>query len=368
MTTTHPPPPGDRRFYTTWLVILMLALIAPLMWIAFSVAESGQRHVGIELGNPTLLLAGVTAIGLLIAIFAVAIKLDRIVNYIDPAQHRFQPLSSARGDSDRRLATYLALHPPRPWDAGCFQRLWDAVLPPAARWTMGLMLPLILTMLALVTALTQSVTRMDRLLDAGPVTVVQATVLSVKEGHDKNSGHYVAVGYRFQPADETTYRQSVSYAPRTALRFGDLAEVEYLPQDPDQNRLRGLHGTPMDPAAILWPASLIAAILVIGSGLFYWWQRRFIRRLCQEGLIVDATIAALRRGGRGAIFCKIGYRLLGVPHEKRLVAPVDSRLYATLHNRRQSGETIKVLAHPTQFRSAYLIEPHLTSRPLAPLH
>jgi hypothetical protein len=234
-------------------------------------------------------------------------------------------------------------------------------LMPAARLAIALLLPLTLILLLLSSYMVLGATKADRIIDQGPVNTTLATVTDVEEKFDRNGGRYFEARYHFKPIAGTTDLHSMSFADHTELRPGDLAPVEYMAQDPSLNRLEGMRTIPIDPNAILLPFGAITLLFLPSFGVYVWWQRRFARVLLTEGLLVDAAIESLRRGGRGAVFCKVEYRLRGLVERKRLAVPADPNLYATLHNRRRQHRTIKVLAHPERFGSVYLIEPILAA-------
>jgi hypothetical protein len=353
------PKPGDKQRYILGLILVIVAMMPAVLWLALLVAE--RDELGGGWGSPVEIAATLLVVSLVVVLGVVAFKLSRVLEYIDPEQIDFPAMSDSFSDIGGRLAAYLDRPPPRPFEAACLTPIWNGLFPPAARLAIALLLPLMLIMLALLSYMILGATKADRIIDRGPVSTTLATVTDVKEKHDRNGGRYFEARYRFKPVAGTTYLHSMSFADHTALRPGDLAPVEYIARDPSLNRLEGMRTTPIDPNAILLPAGAITLVFLPSFGVYVWWRRRFARVLLTEGVLVDAAIESLRRGGRGAVFRKVEYRFRGLVERKRLAVPADPSLYATLHNRRQRHQTIKVLAHPERFGSVYLIEPILAA-------
>jgi hypothetical protein len=353
------PKPGDKQRYILGLILAVAALMPAVVWLALLAAE--RDRLGGGWGSPVEMAATLLVVLLVVALGVAAFKLSRVLEYIDPEQIDFPALSESFSDSGGRLAAYLERPPPRPFEAACLAPIWNGLFPPAARLAIALLLPLMLIMLALLSYMVLGATEADRIIDQGPVNTALATVTSVEEKRDRNNGRYFETRYRFKAVAGTTDLHSMSFADHTELRPGDLAPVEYMARDPSLNRLEGMRTTPIDPNAILLPVGAITLVFLPSFGVYVWWRRRFARVLLTEGVLVDAAIESLRRGGRGAVFCKVEYRLRGLVERKRLAVPADPSLYATLHNRRQRHQTIKVLAHPERFGSVYLIEPILAA-------
>jgi len=273
--------PGDKQRYIFGLILVVVALMPAVVWLALLVAE--RDKLGGGWGSPMEIAATFLVVSLVVALGVVAIKLSRVLEYIDPEQIDFPAMSESFSDSGGRLAAYLERPPPRPFEAACLAPIWNGLFPPAARLAIALLLPLTLILLLLSSYMVLGATKADRIIDQGPVTTTLATVTDVKEKFDRNGGRYFEARYHFKPIAGTTYLHSMSFADHTELRPGDLAPVEYMAQDPSLSRLEGMRTTSIDPNAILLPFGVITRVFLPSFGVYVWWQRRFARVLLTEG-------------------------------------------------------------------------------------
>lgn len=342
-----------RHIITLVILILLLVALTVFMFLSHSTWQPA------EWGSICDITAAAGIIVVFAAMFVTAVKLQRIMDFVDPEAVDFEPLPPDRHISNAALFTYLRHSPPRPFSPELFEPLYRGIMPKSIVMILWGMITLTLAVLLMTAGMLYIVGEDTRRLDREAVLTVWGEVSELST-HSTRNGRYVSVSYRYGVGDRT-YR-GISYADEAgSLQVGAKVRVECLKENFALSRIEGLRTVPMDLTHLRIMLVAVTAVLMPGLLLYFAYRKRWLKRLLLEGDLAVGEIISLRKGGRGMIFAKVVFDTGNGRIIRRLSYPLHPSIYEVLYNRKRMGEPVRLLIHSERFHYVYLIEPHLNS-------
>lgn len=231
--------------------------------------------------------------------------------------------------------------------------LWNGLLPPVWRILMVVMTGLCLLLLILLWLLVFRFQGDERRFIREPVLTSTAVVTNRDKIVKLQQWQYA---YRYQ-LQGVTYT-GASFSESDQWRPGDTVPIEYLAGAPSKSRIqRALLTSVASTRPVLIATGLTFLLLPCGF-FYYFWRRRGLAKMLEEGSLAWGRIVTLRQGGRGAVYAKVEIAGGTGRQQKRLVHPLLSGLFPALRGQQVKDQPLLLLTHP-DIRWAYLFEPHI---------
>jgi len=347
------------------LIALIVALAPILVWIVKLESERNLAEVYIPFGSVEEIIASILIVAIFIAIIIVAVSLQKVIDDIVPGMVDFPTLNTQQRINTNNATNYFNRPPPRQLDEPIFSAIWNGLLPSPVRILLWSLLPLMLALMGLIIFVAMTMTVDDRSLDKGPTEQVEATIISSIRKNTR-SGTYYEVDYQYKPRQfefklNSHSIKGRSYADHSQFDVGAVVKVEYLANTPNISRIVGLRTSAFDITMFIVIIVLINLIIIPGLLIFLWWRKGFAKVLVIQGVMLEGQLEKVKKGGKGTVFARVSFVLNGIRQSKKLICPATPELFAVLSNRQKENLPVKLLVHPSRYRYAYLLEPHLSS-------
>jgi len=342
------------------ILITLVVAIAPLtVWLVSLEKRRALSAPPFPFGSAQEIIAVSLLLAIFIAIIIIAVKLQKAIDEVIPGKIDFPRLSHNQQIKPSIAQGYFNQAPPRPFNEEIFKAVWNGILPPPVRVLLWSLVPLTIAMMSLFIFMALWVSEDSRQLDKGPVTQVQGQVINVQKKNSRD-GSYYEIFYQFAPNPQANLIKGTSYADHKAFNQNDRVNIEYLNQNKRISRIIGLRTMPTDITLIIMMVIVLTILLIPAIVIYLWWKKGFTKAMLCHGVLLEAQIEKVKKGGKGMIFAEVSYHLNGIKHSKKLSCPAVQELFPVLSNRQSEHMPIKVLVHPQKYRYAYLIEPHLS--------
>lgn len=349
---------SDNQILLFTLALVGLAVV--LVPIVFLFQYSGLVVNVPGGGRPLGAIAGITAIllfaGVLAAIVVVAMRLNRAVSMQLQAGDLTFPRPNQEILLDRADLFIFEQTPPRKTHDFIVSRLLAGVVPGYSRWLVLATSFLLILMVVICYAIFFQDIRNVWLMWNGPVFVSSGEVLDTVEKSSR-SGKYYRVRYAYGVSEQAERLTGVSFA-KSPYAIGSHVDVHVLSHEPQLSVIAGASVSPVSLGPLLF-AIAMSILLPPGFWCYFLWRRAWFHDLVINGLLLQGNITRLKAGGRGHVFVYVSFHIHDMEVEKELICPAIKDVFSVLEARRQARQPVLLLAHPTRYRHAYLVEPHL---------
>ncbi|SLM32453.1 membrane hypothetical protein [Desulfamplus magnetovallimortis] len=351
------------------LVVLCLCLFPSIFLLVSFESKREKAFPGSSWGSIEEITVAFILGLIVISIIVVAVMLEKAIEgALKTGSTVFPDLDYNLRLKKHSVQEYFSSPAPRFLDKKIVSKMWDAVFPPFVRTILLCIVPLTVVMVGGLLFMVLGFCKNDLTMIREETAICKGYVTHIEKKSSRSGVSFsfdyeyrLDSHYNYSSDDKSGIMKGKSFTGKKIYEKGDVVPVEYLLADPVISRIKGMRASPLDPLLPAIVAGLLVFVLIPFLLIHVTLQKRFLKTLVVNGSLVQGHIVSVKKGGKGMVFCKVGYEFNGEEYVQRLVCPATKGLYYPLSARHEQKIPVTLLVSPPLVRKSYLFEMHFAN-------